>query len=235
MLTGRWYYDNMVQMKIIALSEGAFTIDQTKKFIPFDLEKDDLQKRPVGSLLVEIQPFVIITSKDVLLLDTGLGFKDEHGQMQLHKNLLSHGIDPDDITKVLLTHLHKDHAGGISLDDNSGGLSFSNAEYFVNNNELDFAFQKSGSSYHPEDFEMLKDNKQVTLTNEKGVINDYIRYEVTGAHSVFHQVFWIVEEGKIAWYGAINGQACFHAIFKHTIYTIRFVRRRTIHVGQTDP
>ena len=32
-------------MQIIPLSEGAFTIDTTKQFIPFDVEKDDLQKR----------------------------------------------------------------------------------------------------------------------------------------------------------------------------------------------
>ena len=61
-------------MNIIPLSEGAFTVDKTKQFIPFDLAKDNLQDRNTGSLLVEIQPFVIITSKDILLLDTGLGF-----------------------------------------------------------------------------------------------------------------------------------------------------------------
>lgn len=188
-------------MKIIALSEGAFTLDKTKKIVPFDLEKDDLQQRPAGSLLVEIQPFVIITSKDILVLDTGLGFKDGKGQMQIHKNLASHGINSSDVTKVLMTHLHKDHAGGISIHDNSNNLSFPNAEYFINKNELDFAFEKAGSSYHLEDISMLKNNPQVTLTNDKGVIADYIRYEVTGAHSVFHQVFWIVEDGKKIFFG----------------------------------
>ena len=62
-------------MKIIPLSEGTFTIDKTKLFVPFDEDVHDLQQRPVGSLLVEIQPFVIITSKDILLLDTGLGLR----------------------------------------------------------------------------------------------------------------------------------------------------------------
>ncbi len=31
-------------MKIIPLSEGAFTVDKTKQFIPFDLNKDSLQQ-----------------------------------------------------------------------------------------------------------------------------------------------------------------------------------------------
>ena len=71
-------------MTIIPLSEGSFTIDKTKLFVPFDEDTDDLQKRPVGSLLVEVQPFVVVTSEDVLLLDTGLGFEKD-GVMQLHK------------------------------------------------------------------------------------------------------------------------------------------------------
>ena len=99
-------------MKIIPLSEGSFTIDKTKLFVPFDEAKDDLQQRPVGSLLVEVQPFIVVTSEDVLLLDTGLGFEKD-GTMQLHRNMMDAGIDPGEVTKVLLSHLHKDHAGGV--------------------------------------------------------------------------------------------------------------------------
>src|ERR671912_1979840 len=81
------------------LSEGSFTIDKTKLFVPFDEEKDELQERPVGSLLVEIQPFIVITSKDILLLDTGLGFNDKaSGQMQLHVNIVNAGIKPEQVT-----------------------------------------------------------------------------------------------------------------------------------------
>jgi len=75
-------------MKIIPLSEGSFTIDKSKLFVPFDEVVHELQHRPVGSLLVEIQPFIVITSKDVLLLDTGLGFNDKgQSKMQLYLKL----------------------------------------------------------------------------------------------------------------------------------------------------
>ena len=80
-------------MKIIPLSEGTFTIDKTKLFVPFNEQSDDLQARPVGSLLVEIQPFIVITSKDILLLDTGLGF-EKNGTLQIHQNLMDAGINP---------------------------------------------------------------------------------------------------------------------------------------------
>src|SRR5436309_5327350 len=122
-------------MKIIPLSEGSFTVDKTKQFVPFILNKDDLQQRPVGSLLVEIQPFAIITSKDILIIDTGLGFTNDNGTLQIHQNLLNNGIHPADVTKVLLSHLHKDHSGGISKEDSLSkkrALSFTNATYYVN-------------------------------------------------------------------------------------------------------
>ncbi len=181
-------------MQIIPLSEGAFTVDQTKKFIPFIVDKDDLQQRNKGSILVEIQPFIIITSKDVLLLDTGLGFNDDNGLLQIHSNLLLHGIRPSDVTKVLLSHLHKDHSGGICYN-NKKQLSFENATYYINKNEWNYALQKHSSSYIPEDYQCLIDNNQLQLIEGNGVINDYIHYEETGAHCPYHQVF-LIEEGN---------------------------------------
>ena len=188
-------------LKIIPLSEGTFTIDKTKLFIPFDEDIHDLQERPVGSLLVEIQPFVVITSKDVLLLDTGLGFEKD-GQMQLHKNLVASGINPTDITKVLLTHLHKDHAGGVSKGADHGQLSFPDALYYIHEKEMDFAFEKGFPSFITEELEVLRGSSQVVLLKEdEGTIDDFIDYKITGAHSPYHQVFWIKENGKQIFFG----------------------------------
>jgi glyoxylase-like metal-dependent hydrolase (beta-lactamase superfamily II) len=190
-------------MKIIPLSEGAFTIDKTKQFIPFDTTFDDLQQRSTGSLLVEVQPFVVITSADVLLLDTGLGFV-YNGELQLHRNLMNAGINPGEVTKVLLTHLHKDHAGGISQQTNSTQSyqsSFPNATYYVQRNELEFAFEKGVPSYIPEELEYLKTAPNVMLLDGDGVLNGYIKYQVTAAHSPYHQVFWIVDGGETIFFG----------------------------------
>ncbi len=157
-------------MTIIPLSEGTFTIDKSKLFVPFDLGNDDLQKRPIGSLLVEVQPFVVITSRDILLLDTGLGFSNDDGILQIHQNLVDNGISPLDITKVLVSHLHKDHAGGISLADPILGnrhLSFPHAIYYLQRQELNFAFQKGLPSYIPSEFELLKSTANVEFVEEQ--------------------------------------------------------------------
>ena len=190
-------------MRIIPLSEGTFTIDKTKLFVPFDEQTHDLQARPVGSLLVEIQPFVIITSKDILLLDTGLGFSDDQGKMQIHKNIAEAGINPSDITKVLMSHLHKDHAGGVSEDNNRNRLCFPDATYYIQQREFDFAMERGMPSFIPDELNVLKDAKQVVwLKEDEGTIDDYISYKVTGAHSPMHQVFWIKENDETIFFGA---------------------------------
>ena len=187
-------------MKVIPLSEGTFTIDKTKLFVPFDTSKDDLQQRPVGSLLVEIQPFVVITSEDVLLLDTGLGFDHADGTMQIHQNLIDNGINPGEITKVLLSHLHKDHAGGVAFG-NERKLAFPQATYYIQQDELHYAFEKGFPSYITEELECLRTAPQVKLLQGNGVLDGYIKYEVTGAHSKYHQVFWIVDGGETVFFG----------------------------------
>lgn len=189
-------------MKIIPLSEGSFTIDKTKKFVPFDDASDNLQERSKGSLLVEVQPFVVITSEDILLLDAGLGFEKD-GELQLYTNLKAAGIEPDSITKVLMTHLHKDHGGGVGrfLNASEEVLSFPQARYYIQKKELDYAFEKGLPSFIPRELEVLKDNPAIELLDGNGVIAGYISYELTGGHSPFHQVFRIVDGGETVFFG----------------------------------
>jgi glyoxylase-like metal-dependent hydrolase (beta-lactamase superfamily II) len=185
-------------MKIIPLSEGSFTIDKSKQFVPFDENTHVLQERPVGSLLVEIQPFLIITSRDIILLDTGLGFSDTQGRLQLHQNLMANGINPSEVTKVLLSHLHKDHVGGAGK---GSSLNFPQAQYYVQKKELAFALEKGAPSFVLSDLECLQHNEKVILLDGDGLIDGYIEYRISGAHSPFHQVFWIREDGETIFFG----------------------------------
>lgn len=190
-------------MTIIPLSEGAFTVDKTKVFTPFVKGKDDLQSRPLGSLLVEVQPFVVKTKEDIVLIDAGLGFCT-NGQMQIHETLIANNINPNSITKVLMSHLHKDHAGAIQLPPQLNqplSLSFPKAQYFVNLDEFQFANSGASPSYITEEFELLATASNVTFTKDNGKINDTISYEVTGAHCPYHQVFKFEEDGEIIFYG----------------------------------
>src|SRR5690606_28580417 len=123
-----------------------------KVFKPFDPEKDELEERSTGSLLVEVQPFAVVNDEDVILLDTGLGFNNPDGENHLDDNLKKHQIHPEDVTKVLLSHLHKDHAGGIDLE------LFPNATFYIYQPEFAYAEEIGFPSYYVDDLKMLKDS-----------------------------------------------------------------------------
>jgi glyoxylase-like metal-dependent hydrolase (beta-lactamase superfamily II) len=186
--------------KIFPLSEGEFTIGHDKIFVPFDLKKDILTDRPIGSLLVEVQPFLVVTEQDVIVLDAGLGFEKD-GILQIHDNLRKAGYEPEQVTKILMSHLHKDHAGGVTYNDGNGVVktTFPNADYYIYRPEADFALQTGYPSYIPEELEPLLSSSQVKwLDDKEGVIDGYIQYFHSGGHSPQHIVYLITDgEDKI--------------------------------------
>lgn len=176
--------------QIYPLSEGTFTVGRDKMFAPFSLDADELNDRPIGSLLVEVQPFVIVNEKDIILLDTGLGFNHPDGQNHLIANLAKYNILPEDVTKVLMSHLHKDHAGGLNTD------IFYNASIYIYIKELEFAFEKGMPSYFPNELERLAWAENVVFLEEaSGEIDGYIKYFHTGAHSPQH-IAYLIEDAN---------------------------------------
>jgi glyoxylase-like metal-dependent hydrolase (beta-lactamase superfamily II) len=75
------------------------------------------------------------TGEHRVLVDTGAGnLGPTTGK--LIQNLRAVGISPEDIDTVVITHVHPDHAGGIT--DDNGRLNFPQARYFLWRSEWDF-------------------------------------------------------------------------------------------------
>ena len=188
-------------MKAIALFEGSYSVDASKKFIPFDSSIDKSSDRP-GSLFIFIQPFLIKTDQDLILIDTGLGYNNADGNLILHQNIKNAGYDPEDVTKVLMSHLHFDHSGGmVWTKDGKMEVSFPNAEYFIQRGEWENAYSNSSKSYKTEIFDVLQRSGQVVFLDGDGSINDQISFEITGGHCEFHQVFNIKSDGQEYFFG----------------------------------
>ncbi|MEO6820200.1 MAG: MBL fold metallo-hydrolase, partial [Ginsengibacter sp.] len=80
--------------------------------------------------------------------------------------------------------------------------AFENAEYYVNKNEWAYALENESLSYKRDNFLLLERYSKTNFLEGDGVIDDYIYYEVSGAHSPYHQVFKIVENDEIVFFGA---------------------------------
>ncbi|WP_026896900.1 MBL fold metallo-hydrolase [Daejeonella oryzae] len=188
-------------MKATALFEGSYSVDVSKKFMPFDPAKHQVEDRP-ASLFIYVQPFIIKTKNDLIVLDTGLGFKNEDGKLILHENILKAGFKPEDVTLVLMSHLHFDHSGGMVIEkDGNLELSFPNAEYVIQRGEWESAYSKPSKSYKTEIFDVLQRSNSVHFVEGSGQFNSEISYELTGGHCEFHQVFLIEEDDQIIFFG----------------------------------
>jgi glyoxylase-like metal-dependent hydrolase (beta-lactamase superfamily II) len=188
-------------IQVYTLSEGSYSVDITKKFIPFDPTKDNPKDRP-ASLFVHVQPFLVKTKQHLLLIDTGLGYNDNEGKFILHQNIRNAGFDPDDIDLVLMSHLHFDHAGGMVMrQGESMELSFPHATYVIQRGEWETAFSSTSNSYRTDIFDFIQRNAQIQFIENSGKLSSEISYELTGAHCPYHQVFWIQDEDDKVFFG----------------------------------
>src|SRR5256885_8685410 len=76
------------------------------------------------------------------------------------------GIRPEEVDAVVTTHLHWDHAGGLTRRGEGGSfeLTFPKARHFIQNSEWDFALHpdvRSQSAYIPDDFTPLMDGHRL--------------------------------------------------------------------------
>jgi len=181
-------------LQVFTLHEGSYSVAADKKFIPFNPQTDNPKDRP-ASLFVSVQPFLVKFGDKLLLLDTGLGYSNNSGEMILHENIRKAGFDPDDIDYVLMSHLHFDHSGGMVHQENNGmELSFPHATYVIQRGEWEAAFTNSSSSYKTEIFDFLQRNAQLVFVDDSAEFLPGISHELTGAHTPWHQV-WLLEEG----------------------------------------
>ncbi len=188
-------------MEVFVLGEGSYSVDVTKKFIPFDPTTDNYRDRP-GSLFIHVNPFLVKMKSDLILLDAGLGYKDTRDELLLHQHIRNAGFDPDDVTMVLMSHLHYDHSGGLVIEQ-YGRMepAFPRALHFFQKGEWAFALSGKSSAYKAPIFQALERSANIVLLEGSGELKPGIRYELSGGHCPYHQVLWLEEDGDKYFFG----------------------------------
>ena len=148
----------------------------------------------------------------VILCETGIGSKLSEKRAQqvalrepeglLHA-LRRLGVQPDEVAAVVTTHLHWDHAGGLTRRDELGGLqlTFPRAKHFIQRSEWDFALEpdvRSRASYVVDDFTPLADgHKAVEFLDGDAEVLPGVQIRHVGGHTPGSQVL-ILRSGELA-------------------------------------
>lgn len=198
-------------MRVLPIHTGNFKLDGGAMFgvVPkviwnklVPANENNLCNWSMRCLLVEIEDRKI-------LIDTGIGNKqsenfyghyDLNGDDSLMGSLASNGISADQITDVLLTHLHFDHCGGaiIKLDD-ALLPQFPNAIYHLTESHWNHANNpndRERASFLPENFMLLKELGLLNYVNEGDMIADCIEIKVFNGHT-FGMIAPIIHWGSI--------------------------------------
>ena len=118
-------------------------------------------------------------------------------QSQIAGSLEPFGLKPEDIDVILMTHMHFDHAGGLTKKEGGEYVpSFPNAEIHVSEtewNEMRNPNIRSRNTYWKENWEPIQD--QVIPFKEDFRLNEHIEMIHTGGHSNGHAVVKITADG----------------------------------------
>lgn len=162
-----------------------------------------------------IDPILIRSGKQVILLDTGLGWGLDHGSSytdtsNLITNLDIFGLSPADVTHVVLSHLHFDHSAGSTFIDskNSTKATLPNAHYFVQ--QLEWLYAADQSSENPtgahagyqmdELYKLYAEDRLVLIKDNYFELIKGIELIHTGGHTPGHQIVKIQDSGETAYY-----------------------------------
>ena len=122
--------------------------------------------------------------KDIYRLDNSSG--------DLLASLTSAGMKPDDITDVILTHLHFDHAGGATtLVDGKLVPTFPNARYYVQKDHWELSrrpTEKDRGSFMRDDFIPLMLHGVLEVVDGEGELFPGIELLVTQGHTSAQQL-----------------------------------------------
>ena len=157
----------------------------------------------------------IDTGSEKILIETGIGDKwsEKHRAMygidrkqSLDESLQTiAGVNANEITIVINTHLHFDHAGGNSKHDESGTLvaSFPNARYFISRAEYEHAespSERDRASYLVENWRPLKASDQLELMEANYEVVPGLRMETHAGHNRSMQC-WRLDRGAQTLFG----------------------------------
>jgi glyoxylase-like metal-dependent hydrolase (beta-lactamase superfamily II) len=180
-------------MKLHTINTGNFKLDGGAMFgvVPKSIWNKLVPADDNNMCTWAMRCLLVEDGNQLILIDTGIGNKQSekffshyylHGNDSLDTSLAAVGFHRNDITDVILTHLHFDHCGGaIEKQNNLLQPAFKNATYWSNELHWQWATvpnAREKASFLSENIQPIKESGQLNFikTNNDLAITDNVQF-----------------------------------------------------------
>ncbi len=190
-----------------SMTDGTIALDGGSMFgvVPRSLWERRYVPDERNRITLALRCMLIIDGPRKILVDDGIGARWDGksremfalGSGTLDSHLARAGVSRSDITDVVLSHLHFDHAGGTA--DESTGLRFPNATFHLQRRHWKWAHtpsEKDAGSFRPGDFAPLERSGRLHLLEGNTELYPGVHLFVSEGHTVAMQLVRLESEEK---------------------------------------
>jgi len=187
-------------MKLYAINTGHFKLDGGAMFgvVPKSIWNKSNPADHNNMCSWALRCLLIEDGNRLILIDNGMGNKQDekffgyyylHGNDTLQNSLNKYGFEMDDITDMVLTHLHFDHCGGsIKYNNNKTNLepAFKNAKYYCNEKHWNWATQANSrekASFLKENILPIKESGQLNFIDSQSTLITNLSFIEVNGHT----------------------------------------------------
>lgn len=205
-------------MRLYAVETGRFALDGGAMFgvVPKVIWEKLISPDDRNRIPMAMRALLIEEGDRLILVDVGVGHKYtakfadlyaiDHTTHTLEGELHRLGFSAADITDVVLTHLHFDHAGG-STKANGDHIvpTFPNARYYVQRSHWQWAHAPNArerASFFPENYDPLEASGQLVLLDGEVELIPNVFIRVVNGHTEGQQLVEVRYKSKTILYAA---------------------------------
>jgi len=192
-------------MQLFSIDTGIFKLDGGAMFgvVPKVIWQKTNPADSRNLIDMAMRCLLIQDENRLILIDNGIGhkyddkFKDlyliDHS-VTLDSSLQKHGFSRNDITDLILTHLHFDHCGGSTHFDaakNRHEVSFPNAKIYLQKSHLELADKPNArekASFFEENINPIRESGQLVVLDGELELFPNIALKVVNGHTSGQQL-----------------------------------------------